>query len=139
MSLWWSPFIQSRKFVSLKLKGKFFCHGNEEWRKIWRWIDSSIQNWHEEFDKFWCEHLEIWKICTLMGIFWKNYKMFELKKYRGVMFDGTKNWCNIWRKTDLYFQKWHNEFSTFSPEHVWKSKNWDFDGVLLFKVENVWA
>ena len=26
--------------------------------------------------------------------------MFELKKYRGVMFDGTEDWCEIWRKTD---------------------------------------
>ena len=33
--------------------------------------------------------------------------MLELKKYRGVMFDSTENWCKIWRKTDLYFQKWH--------------------------------
>ena len=29
------------------------------------------------------------------------------------------------------------EFRKFSPEHVRKSKNWDFDGVLLSKVENV--
>ena len=55
------------------------------------------------------------------------------------MFDGTEYWCNIWRKTDLCFQKWHEEFSKFSPEHVRKSKNWDFDGILLSKVENVWA
>ena len=31
------------------------------------------------------------------------------------------------------------EFSKFSPEHVWKSKNWGFDGILLSKVENVLA
>ena len=55
------------------------------------------------------------------------------------MFDGTEYWCNIWRKTDLCFQKWHVEFSKFSPEHVWKSKNWNFDGILLSKVENLWA
>ena len=61
------------------------------------------------------------------------------KKYRGVMFDGTEYWCNIGRKTDLCFQKWREEFSKFSPVHVWKSKNWDFDGILLSKVENVWA
>ena len=30
-----------------------------------------------------------------------------------------------------------NEFNKFSSEHVRKSKNWDFDGILLSKVENV--
>ena len=24
--------------------------------------------------------------------------MLELEKYRGVMSDGTENWCKIWRK-----------------------------------------
>ena len=61
------------------------------------------------------------------------------QKHRGVMFDGTVYWCKIWRKNDLCFQKWREEFSKFSPEHVRKSKKWNFDGVLLFKVENVWA
>ena len=45
----------------------------------------------------------------------------------------------VWRKTDLCFQKWHGEFGKFSPEQVRKSKNWDFDGTLLSKFENVWA
>ena len=55
------------------------------------------------------------------------------------MLDGSEYWCNIWRKTDLCFQKWHEEFSQFSPEHVWKSENWGFDGTLLSKVETLWA
>ena len=55
------------------------------------------------------------------------------------MFDGFEYWCNIWMKTDLCFQKWHEECSKFSPEHVEKSNNCDFDGVVLSKVENVWA
>ena len=55
------------------------------------------------------------------------------------MFDGTEYWCKIWRKNDLCFQKWHEVINTFLPEHVRKSKNWDFNGVLLSKVENVWA
>ena len=27
-------------------------HDNEEWSKMWRGIDLSVQNWHEEFDEF---------------------------------------------------------------------------------------
>ena len=41
------------------------------------------------------------------------------EKCRGVMFDGTEYWCKIWRKTDLYFENWNEEFSKFLPEHVW--------------------
>ena len=42
-------------------------HGNEEWWKIWRGIELSVQNWQEEFDEFWPEHSKFSKICTLMG------------------------------------------------------------------------
>ena len=30
-----------------------------------------------------------------MGSIWPKYKMFELKKDRGVKFDGTEDWCKI--------------------------------------------
>ena len=118
---------------------RFMCYENEEWYKIWKRIDLSVQNWYVEFDEFWPTHLKISKICALMGCFWPKYVMFELKKYRGVVFDSTEYWCKIWRKTEWSFQKRHEEVSKFSPEHVWKSKSWDFCWVLLSKVENVWA
>ena len=36
------------------------------------------------------------------------------------MFDGTEDWCKRWRKTDLCFQKWHEEFGKFSQaEKQW--------------------
>ena len=89
-------------------------HGNEEWFKIWTGIELPVQNWHEEFDKFWPEHSKNSKNYTLMGCFWPKYIMFELKKYRGVMFDGTEDWCKIWRKTDLCFLKWYEEFGKIS-------------------------
>ena len=87
----------------LKIHRGVFCHDNEEWYQIWTEIDLSVQNWHKEFDEFWPEHLKISKICTLMSFFWAKYIMFDLKKYRGVMYGSTENWCNIWRKTDLCF------------------------------------
>ena len=49
-----------------------------------------------------------------MGSIWIKYIMFELKKYREVMFDSTEDWCKMWRKTDFYFQKRHEEFGKFS-------------------------
>ena len=44
--------------------------------------------------------------------------MFELKKYRGVMFGRTEDWCKIWRKTGLCFLKWPEELGKFLPEHL---------------------
>ena len=29
------------------------------------------------------------------------------------MLNDTEDWCKIWRKTDLFFQKWHDEFGKF--------------------------
>ena len=80
-------------------------YDNEEWCKIWNRIDLRFQNWHEEFNKFWLEHSEISKLYFLMGWFWPKYIMFPLKRYRGIMFDCTQDWCKVWRKTGLCFQK----------------------------------
>ena len=69
----------------------------------------------------------------------KGYNVWAKKRYRRVFLHGPEYWCNIWRKTALCFQKFHEEFSKFSAQHVQKSKNRDFDGILLSKVENLWA
>ena len=42
--------------------------------------------------------------------------MFELQK-RGVIFHDTEELCTFWTKTDLWFEKWHEKFGKFSPEH----------------------
>ena len=34
--------------------------------------------------------------CTSMGSFCPKYIKFELKKYRGVFFHDTEQWCQIW-------------------------------------------
>ena len=48
--------------------------------------------------------------------------MFDLKKYRGVTFHDTEGWCKIWKKTDLWLGKWHEEYAKFSPEQLKVSK-----------------
>ena len=76
----------------------------------------------DEFRNFTNFDLRVWKVSkiyTLMGCFWPKYIMFELKKmYRGVIFHDTRVWCKIWRKTDLWFGKWHEKFGEFSPVHT---------------------
>ena len=39
-----------------------------------------------------------------MGSFWAKYILFELKKYRGVIFPETEEGYKILRGTDLSFQ-----------------------------------
>ena len=53
-----------------------------------------------------------------MGYLARKYIMFELKKYRGIIFRDTEKWCKIWRKTNLFFEKWHEKFGKFSPEQL---------------------
>ena len=64
----------------------------------------------------------------MIGPFCAEYSTFDLKKYRGVIFHDTEEPCKIWRKTDLWFGKWHEEFGKFSSEHLKVSKSvfsWD--------------
>ena len=73
------------------------------------------------------------KIGTLMCYFCRKYIMFEPKKRTGVMCHNT-----IWRGTDLYFERWHEQISEFW-NNTWKSQNLHFNGLFLTKVYNIWA
>ena len=57
-----------------------------------------------------------------MGSFGAKYVLFELKKYKGVIFLDIEEWCRIWRKIDWLLGKWHEEFCKLSPEHSKVSK-----------------
>ena len=48
-----------------------------------------------------------------MSFFWAKYILFELKKYRGVMFHETEEGCKTWRVINLQFQNLHQEFDKF--------------------------
>ena len=95
--LWWHLFVKSGKCMSLKFTGKLCvmtrkndekseeeltCHFKIDIRNLTN-FDSS--KWVSES-------------YSLMGCFWPNYIMFELKKYRGVIFHDTRQWCKISRK-----------------------------------------
>ena len=109
----WAKYI----LFELKRYRAVIVDETEEGYKILRGIDLSFQNWHKEFDKFWPENSKVSKIFTLIGSFWAKYTLFELKKYRGVIFHGTEEGYKIWRGIDMSFQNWHKEFDKFWPEH----------------------
>ena len=48
-----------------------------------------------------------------MGSFGAKYILFELKKYRGIIFRETKKGNKIWKGIDLLFQNWRKEFDKF--------------------------
>ena len=108
-------------FELKKYRGVIFDK-NEERYKIWRGIDYSFQDWHKEFDKFLPERSKVSKIFILMGSFWAKYILFELKKYRGVIFHKTEEGYKIWRGINLSFKNLHKEFVKFWPEHSKVSK-----------------
>ena len=100
----------------LKKYRGFIPHYPGHWCKIWRKTDLLFQIW-QEFGEFWPEHSKVPKICTFIGSYCAKYLMFDLKKYRGVIFHDTEKWCKAWRKTDLWFGKRYEEYGKFSPEH----------------------
>ena len=107
--------FQLKKYRGVK------SHDTEEWCKIWIKPDLLFQKW-QEVGEFWPEHSKVSKICILIGPFRSKYIMFDLKKYRWVVFCDTEKSCKIWWKTDLRFRKWHEEFGKLSPEYSEVSK-----------------
>ena len=87
-------------------------HDLEDWYKIWRKTDLLFQKW-QEFGKIWPDHSKVSNICTFIGHYCEKYLMFVLKKYREVIFEDFEEWCKIWRKTDLWFGKSHEEYGNF--------------------------
>ena len=117
-----SFFVKSRKCMSLKFTEEFSVMSKKNDAKFLKEFDLPLLNWHDKFDEFWPLHSKVSKICTLTGSFWRKYVILELKRHRGVIFYDTEEWWKIWRKTDLWFGKWHQEFSKFSPQHSKVSK-----------------
>ena len=126
-------------YYELKFYRGVMCNENEEWCQIWRGIDLSVEIDMRSLTNFDLSTQKFQKFALLMGCFLPKYIMFELKRHREDFFYGTKYWCKIWRKTDLFFQKWHAKFCKFSPEHVGKFKNLNSYWVVLSNVENLWT
>ena len=112
-------------------------HDTEDWCKMWRKTDLLFQNW-QEFGEFLSEHSKVSKIYTLIGPLREKYVMFDLKKYRGVIFHDTREWCKIWRKTNFGLENNIKNLANFH-QSTCKSQNGESDGILLSKVENIWA
>ena len=133
MELWWGPFIQSRKCMSLKFTGEFCVMTMKNDTKTR--IDLSVQNWHEEFDKFWSEHSKSYLHFNKL-LSTKVYNVWAKEKYRGVIFDSTEDWCKSWKKTDLCFLKilvYRLKNSNFILESKMSELNWKQNFLIYFE------
>ena len=86
LELLWNPFIQSWKCMSLKVTEDLCVMTMKNNAKCLGVFDFSLKSWHEEFRKFGPQHSKLSKTYTLMGSLSPKYVIFELRKYRGVMF-----------------------------------------------------
>ena len=89
------------------------------WNFIWFLQKESMKV--QNFKTISTAQVKFYQICTLIGSFCWKYIKFQLRKYRGVMSHDTKDWCKIWRKTDLLLPKWQ-EFGKFWSEDSKVSK-----------------
>ena len=92
-------------------------HDSEERCKILRKSNFLLQ----KFGEFWSEDSGLKNLHFNVSLSCK-YITFDLKKYGGVIFHETEELCKIWRKNDLWFGQWHDEFGKFSPDHSKVSK-----------------
>ena len=111
MASFWAKYI----LFGLKNYREVIFHEIKEGYKIGRGIELLFQNWQKEFDQCWLERLKVWKIFTLMAFFWAKYILFELKKYKKVIFHETEEGYKIWSGIEFTCQNWHKEFDKFWP------------------------
>ena len=110
--LWWDLFMESRKCMNLRFTEELYTttmKNDTKFEKeltcrfkidttIWRifiWILECLKNVH-------------FNGLLLTKVWAKNVQR------RYVWWNWTEDWCKIWRKIDLCFPKWHEEFGKFS-------------------------
>ena len=121
LELWYDHFIQIRKCMRLKITDELCVMTKNNNEKLEEELTCCFKMDMRNLKNFGLSTRMSPKFCTLMGSFWTKY-MSELKKYRGVMFYDTEDWRKLWRKTELWFGKWQEEFRKFSPEDSKVSK-----------------
>ena len=99
--------------ILAKKDSRVISHDLEDWCKIWRKTDLFFQKW-QEFGEIWPEYWKVSKTCPVICCYCAKYLMFDLKKYRRIIFDDTDGWCKSWRKTDLWLGKWHKVWKIFT-------------------------
>ena len=140
VQIWWNFMwaVTSQKFCTLmglfcpnniklwlKKYRRVIHHDIGEWCRVHRKTVFWFQLWHEEFYNF-LPTSQKTENFTVMGSFCPKYVRFELKKWRGVIFPDTEQWCKIWTNPDFVVSNIAEELGELSLEHleVWKIVLW---------------
>ena len=100
-----------------------------------REIDLPFQNWRKGFDEFWLDHSEVSKIYALLGCFWRKYCLIYKSKEE-LSFMTLESDAKFEEKLTCDLENDMRNLANFHHS-TRKSQIWDFDGILLSKVENV--
>ena len=103
LGLWWDPLIQNRKRMSLRSTEELCVMTMKKNAKLEEELTCHFKIVMRNLNEFWSKHLKISKSFILMCSFWAKYILFEVKKYRGVIFHETDEVYKIWRGIDLSF------------------------------------
>ena len=96
--LWWTIFVKRFK---LKKYIRVIFHDTEQWCKP----DLVISKLAWGIGWTSIRAPKSLKNCTIMGSFCPNHIMFQLKNFRGIMYQETERWCKILRETALWLEK----------------------------------
>ena len=112
--------LKAYKILAKKVQRNYFSwhwKGMQNLKKTWFVVSKMTNIW-------W---ILIWALKSLknLHLYWYFLVIFDLKKYRGVIFHDTREWCKIWRNTNLWFSKWHEEFGNNFHQQTRKCQNWD--------------
>ena len=135
MCSFWAKYI----LIELKKHRVIIFHETEDGYQIWRGSNFFFQNWRKEFDKISLQHFKVSKILILMCFFWAKYILFEVQKYRGIIFHETEGAYKIWRGLELLYQNWHKEFDKILTQTLQSLKIFHFNELFLCKVYILWA
>ena len=132
--LWWDSFVQSWKYLSLKLTRELCVMRMKNDAKIEEELTSQFKIGMSNLTNFDSSTQKSQKFHSMA-----KYITFDLKKYNGVIFDSTEYWCKIWRKADLWFQKMTWGLWEIFTNDLKVSKSGLWRDSFKSKVENIWA
>ena len=117
-----------QKYMSFELKKIQRSYLSSHWtvmqnlNKHWPCgLKSGMRNW---LNFYWSTQKS--ENGTMMGCFCPKHTLFQLENFRGIMCHDTEGCCEVQTKTDLWLEKWHKKFGSFSCKQlkVWKFALW---------------
>ena len=93
-----------------------------------------FQDWNKEFEKFWPEHWNFYFNGLLLG---KVYIVWTKKSRQELSFMTLKSDAKFEKKLTCCLENDMRNLANFH-QSTQKCQNWNFDGIILPKVENLW-